>query len=114
VWAKVFGVGWGDVGVAVNSKAPHCASVHLPQTSTLVHSGPQLASDNESPVTSRPPRCITFVLPAKDKGATSSGVDSTGLSVSPPLEGLVNYRDWMQAAVRLERLHIKQSVTARW
>ena len=98
----------------MNCKAPRCASVHLPQTRTLVHSGPQLASDNESPVTSRPPRSITFVLPTKDKGATGSGVDSAGLSVSPPLEGLVNYRDWMQLAVRLDRLHIKQSVTARW
>uniref|UniRef100_A0A1V1FNG4 Putative serine protease 69 isoform A n=1 Tax=Reticulitermes speratus TaxID=60591 RepID=A0A1V1FNG4_9NEOP len=69
-------------------------------------SDPQLAPDDQSPVTSRSPRCITFDLPPKDKGSTSSGVDSSGLSMSPPLEGLVNYRDWMQVAVRGEKLYV--------
>nr|CAD7264850.1 unnamed protein product [Timema shepardi] len=40
---------------------------------------------------------ITFVLP--EKAGSQSGVDSAGLSVSPPLEGVVEYREWMVKSV---------------
>lgn len=47
----------------------------------------------------RSPR-ITFLLPKPEVPA--SGVDRTGLSVSPPVEGVIDYRNWMQISERLE------------
>nr|CAD7425849.1 unnamed protein product [Timema monikensis] len=47
---------------------------------------------------------ITFVLP--EKAGSQSGVDSAGLSVSPPLEGVVEYREWMEKSVRGEKLYV--------
>jgi hypothetical protein len=100
---------WQTLFCIVEMRSKH----FLAQTRTLVHSGPQGVFADESPLSSRPPRCITFVLPKNDKGATSSGVDQSGLSVSPPMEGLVDYRDWMQVALRLDRLLIIQNLIAR-
>jgi hypothetical protein len=109
------GRGTGTVALRAGPTSVHSSSVlHLAQTRALVHSGPNGVFEDESPLSSRPPRSITFVLPPNDKGTTSSGIDRSGLSVSPPLEGLVDYRDWMQVAVRLDRLHIFQNLIARW
>ncbi|PSN42124.1 hypothetical protein C0J52_19796, partial [Blattella germanica] len=77
----------------------------LAQTRTLVRSNDPLEDDDPP----RPPRSITFVLPPNnEKGGTgSSGVDRAGLSVRPPLEGVVDYRDWMQVTpVRGEKLYV--------